>query len=53
MLNLGGADVAVVVVGLSEAAQSEGFDRRHLDLPEGHVASSGPSSAWRGGRWWR
>lgn len=33
-----GADVAVVVVGLSEAAQSEGFDRRHLDLPEGHVA---------------
>ncbi|MHA6523755.1 family 78 glycoside hydrolase catalytic domain [Tessaracoccus sp. G1721] len=32
-----GSDVAVVVVGLGEAAQSEGFDREHLDLPEAHV----------------
>ncbi|OCL31925.1 hypothetical protein BCR15_07660 [Tessaracoccus lapidicaptus] len=33
-----GSDVAVVVVGLSESAQSEGFDREHLDLPQAHVS---------------
>ncbi|WP_312855084.1 family 78 glycoside hydrolase catalytic domain [Agromyces agglutinans] len=32
------AEVAVVFVGLSEAEQSEGFDREHLDLPTEHVA---------------
>ena len=31
-----GADVAVVVVGLPDAAESEGFDRAHLHLPEAH-----------------
>ncbi|MFO8075345.1 MAG: glycoside hydrolase family 3 C-terminal domain-containing protein, partial [Egibacteraceae bacterium] len=32
------ADVAVVVVGLPGAYESEGFDRQHLRLPEGHTA---------------
>jgi beta-glucosidase len=30
------ADVAVVVVGLTEAYEVEGLDRSHLDLPAGH-----------------
>ena len=30
------AEVAVVVVGLPDAAESEGFDRVHLHLPEEH-----------------
>jgi beta-glucosidase-like glycosyl hydrolase len=33
-----GADVAVVLAGLVEAGQSEGFDRTHLDLPAAHTA---------------
>ena len=43
-----GADVAVVLVGLPPAYESEGFDRGHLDLPEQHnrlveaVASANP-----------
>ena len=43
-----GADVAVVLVGLPNAFESEGFDRDHLDLPEQHnmlvqaVASANP-----------
>ncbi|MEZ5382399.1 MAG: glycoside hydrolase family 3 C-terminal domain-containing protein [Microthrixaceae bacterium] len=32
------ADVAVVVVGLPDDAESEGFDRSHLHLPEPHQA---------------
>jgi len=31
------ADVAVVVVGLPERYESEGFDRQHLALPPGHT----------------
>lgn len=31
-------DVAVVMVGLYEEDQSEGFDREHLDLPDAHLA---------------
>ena len=31
------ADVAVVVVGLPESYESEGFDRAHLALPPGHT----------------
>jgi beta-glucosidase len=31
-----GAEVAVVVVGLPDAVESEGFDRDHLHLPESH-----------------
>ncbi|MFO7962246.1 MAG: glycoside hydrolase family 3 C-terminal domain-containing protein [Nitriliruptoraceae bacterium] len=31
------ADVAVVVVGLPESYESEGFDRQHLALPPGHT----------------
>lgn len=34
----GGADVAVVVVGLPETFETEGRDRTHLDLPDGHNA---------------
>lgn len=30
------ADVAIVMVGLPEKAQSEGFDREHLDMPIAH-----------------
>jgi beta-glucosidase len=30
------ADVAIVFAGLPDSYESEGFDRRHLDLPEGH-----------------
>jgi beta-glucosidase len=33
-----GSDVAVVVVGLPEAYETEGCDRTHLDLPPGHEA---------------
>ena len=32
------SDVAVVVVGLTEAYEVEGLDRTHLDLPPGHDA---------------
>ncbi|MFB2556338.1 glycoside hydrolase family 3 C-terminal domain-containing protein [Herbiconiux liangxiaofengii] len=32
----GGADVAVVVVGLPESFETEGVDRTHLRLPESH-----------------
>lgn len=32
------ADVALVLVGLPEAYESEGFDRAHLGLPRGHDA---------------
>jgi len=31
------ADVAIVFAGLPAAHESEGFDRRNLDLPEGHT----------------
>ncbi len=31
-----GKDKVVLVVGLTDAYESEGFDRTHLDLPEGH-----------------
>jgi beta-glucosidase len=30
------ADVAIIFAGLPEASESEGFDRRHLFMPEGH-----------------
>ncbi len=33
----GAAEVAVVVVGLPERYESEGFDRQHLALPPGHT----------------
>ncbi|WP_241841635.1 glycoside hydrolase family 3 C-terminal domain-containing protein [Pseudofrankia sp. BMG5.36] len=33
----GGADVAVVMAGLTEGAESEGFDRKTLDLPAEQV----------------
>ncbi|GGQ51277.1 glycoside hydrolase family 3 C-terminal domain-containing protein [Couchioplanes azureus] len=33
-----GAEVAVVFLGLPPAAESEGYDRTHLDLPAGQVA---------------
>lgn len=29
-------DVAVVFIGLTDAMESEGFDRKHLDLPSAH-----------------
>ena len=32
------SDVAVVFVGLTDAFESEGFDRRHLRIPESHAA---------------
>lgn len=32
------ANVAVVFVGLTDAMESEGVDRRHMNLPEGHNA---------------
>jgi beta-glucosidase len=32
------ADVAVVFIGLTDALESEGFDRTHLGLPASHVA---------------
>ncbi len=32
------ADVAVVFIGLTDAYESEGYDRTHLDLPPSHVA---------------
>jgi beta-glucosidase len=31
------ADVCIIMGGLPENAESEGFDRRHLDLPEGQT----------------
>jgi len=34
-----GADVVVVFLGLPAAAESEGFDRTHLDLPANQVAA--------------
>ena len=34
----GNADAAIVFVGLTEAMESEGVDRAHMDLPEGHNA---------------
>jgi beta-glucosidase len=37
MSQAGTADVAVVVVGLPERYESEGFDRQHLALPPGHT----------------
>jgi Glycosyl hydrolase family 3 C terminal domain. len=30
------ADVAVLMVGLPDSYESEGFDRKHLNLPESH-----------------
>ena len=33
-----GADVAVVFLGLPDAAESEGFDREHIDLPADQLA---------------
>lgn len=33
-----GADVAVVFVGLTEVYESEGFDRKHMELPPAHNA---------------
>lgn len=33
-----GADVVVVMLGLTEAEESEGFDRTHLDLPADQLA---------------
>ncbi len=32
-----GAEVAIVVAGLPGRYESEGFDRAHLDLPDGHT----------------
>jgi beta-glucosidase len=32
-----GSDVAVVFLGLTDAEESEGFDREHIDLPAGQV----------------
>lgn len=32
------ADFAVVCIGLTDAYESEGFDRSHLDLPPSHLA---------------
>lgn len=32
------ADVAVVCIGLPDSYESEGFDRKHMRLPESHVA---------------
>lgn len=32
------ADTALVFVGLTQAAESEGFDRDHINLPASHVA---------------
>ena len=31
------ADVAVVFAGLTDLAESEGYDREHLHMPEGHL----------------
>ena len=45
------ADVALVFAGLPDAYESEGFDREHIDLPEGHnrliraVAAAQPRTA--------
>lgn len=33
-----GVDVAVVFIGLTEVYESEGFDRKHIDLPPAHNA---------------
>ena len=33
----GKADVAIVFAGLTDAYESEGFDRTHIDMPLGHV----------------
>ena len=33
-----GADIAVVFAGLPEVAESEGFDRNHLEMPDSHNA---------------
>ncbi|HEX9784611.1 MAG TPA: glycoside hydrolase family 3 C-terminal domain-containing protein, partial [Opitutaceae bacterium] len=44
-------DVALVFAGLPESYESEGFDREHIDLPEGHnrliraVAAAQPRTA--------
>ncbi len=32
------ADIAVVFIGLTEVYESEGFDRKHIDLPPAHDA---------------
>ncbi|HUZ16814.1 MAG TPA: glycoside hydrolase family 3 C-terminal domain-containing protein, partial [Spirochaetia bacterium] len=32
-----GADCAVVFIGLTDSFESEGFDRAHLGIPEGHT----------------
>ncbi len=32
------ADIAVVFIGLTEVYESEGFDRKHIDLPPAHNA---------------
>ncbi len=33
-----GKDAAVIFAGLPDRYESEGFDRAHIDMPEGHVA---------------
>jgi len=33
-----GCDAAVVFIGLTDVFESEGFDRKHLRIPESHVA---------------
>jgi beta-glucosidase len=33
-----GSDVAIVCIGLPDEYESEGFDRKHMHLPESHVA---------------
>ncbi len=32
-----GKDAAVIIAGLPDSYESEGFDRRHLNLPESHI----------------
>lgn len=32
-----GKDVAILAIGLTDAYESEGFDRAHMDLPRAHV----------------
>ena len=34
----GAADVAVVFIGLTDACESEGYDRTHMGLPANHIA---------------
>ena len=32
-----GKDAAIVIIGLPESYESEGFDRKHMDLPSGEI----------------